>query len=46
MNIWDDNMELMFDISGLTSDEEEFCFQSFQELVRRHLKNNILILEL
>lgn len=24
MNIWDDNMELMFDISGLTSDEEEF----------------------
>ena len=24
MNIWEDNMELMFDISGLTSDEEEF----------------------
>ena len=24
MNIWEDNMDLMFDISGLTSDEEEF----------------------
>ena len=24
MNIWEDNMDLMFDISGLTSDEEKF----------------------
>ena len=24
MNIWEDNMDLMFDIKGLTSEEEKF----------------------
>ena len=36
MNIWDDNMELMFDISGLTSDEEEFS--SSKKYVLKFLK--------